>query len=142
MVIKIINSLFIFVISFNLMGQNICSDSLQIFGTPEEIPKPELAIIQDIIISRFNDSLCKEIDSLDDTIWVTFCVDTSGRTRNVKIIKSLNSAINDEIINIVKEIIFEEPAKNRGVPVPYRCVIPIKTEQLKIEKKKPAKDCR
>ncbi|MCK9453430.1 MAG: energy transducer TonB [Bacteroidales bacterium] len=140
MVKLIINITFIFLVSINAIGQVTCNDSLQIFGTPEELPKPEITEIQRVIISKINYPVSAAIDSVEGTVWVTFCIDTCGGTSNHKVIKGVRFDLDEEALRVSKLIIFDEPAKNRGVPVLYRCTIPVKFELSTKKKQKTIQD--
>ncbi len=140
MVKLLINITFFFLASINVIGQVTCNDSLQIFGTPEELPKPKITEIQRVIVSKINYPLSAEIDKTEGAVWVTFCIDTCGRTSNHKVIKGVRFDLDEEALRVSKLIIFDEPAKNRGVPILYRSTIPIRFELSAKKKQQTIKD--
>ena len=56
--------------------------------------------------------------------YVEFDVDKKGKIKNVKIIKSIHSAIDAEVIRVVKEMPKWSPGTKQGKPVDMKYTIP------------------
>lgn len=65
-------------------------------------------------------------DTVEGTVIVSFVVDSSGKTTNVKSVKEVNVACGHEAVRVVKMFPEWAPAYNNGKPVAVRMRLPIK----------------
>lgn len=66
------------------------------------------------------------IDSIEGNVYISCIVDTTGKTMNHKILKSVRADIDQEAIRVAKQIIFSKPAYQRGKPIKIRYNLVIK----------------
>ena len=62
---------------------------------------------------------------VEGKVFVQFVVDTKGNLTEVEVIKGIGAGCDEEAIRVVKKSPTWNPAKQRGVPVNQRIVIPI-----------------
>ncbi len=63
-------------------------------------------------------------DSVTGKVWVSFMVDTLGRTQDIKIKKSLSSLADAEVIRVIQLMRFI-PAHDNGKPINSRLSLPV-----------------
>ncbi len=56
-------------------------------------------------------------DSIEGEVYISFIVDTTGKTINHKIVKGVRNDLNQEALRVAKLIHFFKPAYQRGKPV-------------------------
>lgn len=69
-------------------------------------------------------------DSTEGKVWVSFVVDTTGRTQNIQIKKSVSPLGDAEVIRVVRLMQFI-PAKRNGKPVHSKMNLPVTFRKAK-----------
>ena len=109
----------------------------QVFSTPEHLPIFDGDLMEYIQfqISYPHDAIEQQ---LEDTVFVSFIVDTLGHTFNHTIEKGRYIILNKEAIRVARTIMFVNPAQNRGRAIEFNYIIPI---DFKLSKQK-GKRCK
>lgn len=108
-------------ITFKVIGQ---SDE-ELVMVVEEAPlfKGDLELfIKDNI--RYPLSAIK--DSVEGTVYVEFYIDTTGLTFNHRVLRGVRDDLDNEALNVVRLLLFDSPAKQRGKPVVVRYLVPVR----------------
>jgi len=66
-----------------------------------------------------------KIDSIDCKVFVTFWVDTIGKTVEHKVAKGIREDVNNEALRVARLIKFEKPAMQRGKPIRVSYTVPV-----------------
>ena len=128
--------IFIFIVFQTILvaqaqDKNICDDTTDIFGDPEELPifRENVKSSTERMFKFIEENLQYTQSALDDRIEgrviVQFSIDTAGYTQNHKILKGIREDLDREVLRIAKLIKFDQPAKNRGKPIEFCYSIPI-----------------
>lgn len=122
MVKKITFTLIAFVFVYKLTAQEcktIHNDSIEIIFAVDSWP--ELNNDGTKGLSKFIKENMQKVNVPEGNskVVVQFCVDTLGYTSNYKIIKSVNSELDNEAIRISKLLKFMHPATQLGKPVNF-----------------------
>lgn len=72
-------------------------------------------------------------DSKQGVVYVSFCIDTAGETKNHEVIRGIREDLNFEALRVSKLIRFEKPALQRGKPVEVKFTVPIKFNLHKLK---------
>jgi protein TonB len=76
--------------------------------------------------THFKKSKIISRNETEGTVYVRFIVDANGAVTDCKIIKSVNSHVNAEIIRIVKSMPNWKPGEQHGIPIPVSTVLPLR----------------
>lgn len=90
-------------------------------------PGGEAKMIRYIIEHMNMDGLCLDkSDIIKTKVVVAFTVDTSGSLTQIKIRKSINPEIDEELIRVLKSMPPWNPALSGNQKIPFEMVIPIR----------------
>jgi hypothetical protein len=118
----------------NLTGQinpeDTCNndfDKYIVFNGPEKLPTFPGGIEALMIYIKENLNYPKlAIDSAyEDKVFITFCVQKTGKLTDLKVVKGKYEILNREALRIVSEMPNWEPAENRGEKLSYVYMLPI-----------------
>ena len=123
--------LILFIISNNIIsGQTDSTYTDEEIITTLETPpiykrNDDLALMK-MIYSELNFSEFIKNDTIAGQIFISFIIDTLGKTSSHKIIKGIREDIDDEVLRVSRMIKFEKPAMQSGKPVIIQYYLPIK----------------
>jgi TonB family protein len=82
--------------------------------------------LKKFIADNLNYSLINKTDSIKETVYISFWIDTIGNTYDHKVIRGLTEDLDNEALRVAKMIKFEKPAMQKGKPIKIKYVIPVK----------------
>ncbi len=135
---KPVNVKYVVPIKFDLLkakdGSKCNKKSVQRFDSPlpDKLPVFD-GNLNEFIKDRFIRYHSKRLDSVNDTIYISFEVDTIGATHNHKILKGISNDLDSAALKASKELEFNEPAKVRDRPVEYKFLISIGFNKKEID---------
>lgn len=72
----------------------------------------------------------RHYSGVNGTFWIQFEITKEGKMNNIQLVKGESSRSNQQILEVFKSLDYPfSPAKQRGRPVPYQKVLPIKFEE-------------
>ena len=74
-------------------------------------------------------------DSIEGIVIVELWIDTTGNTFGHNIIKSIREDIDEEALRVASLIKFATPAKQRGVPIVVRYLVPVRFSLATVQKR-------
>ncbi len=105
-------------------------DTEQIYLNVDEMP--EYPGGMDAFRKYITDNLKLKDDTVEQEImgrvYVQFVVDTDGSLTDIKVIRGINSAIDNEIIRVIRLSPRWKPGKQKGKPVKVQMVIPVEVK--------------
>ncbi len=107
-----------------------CSDSVKVFGNPEELPifnkeSPGIDKLFEFIAENIKYPESALNDQMEGRVIIEFWINTIGITSNHRVDRSVRKDLDDEALRIAKLIRFDIPAMNNGKAVGICFRLPI-----------------
>jgi len=105
----------------------------EIYGSAEknpQFPGGDKAM-QEFIRENLHYPEIARVQNITGAIHIYFVIKSDGTVREVKIVKGLQSDLDNEVLRVIRSMPAWNPGMRGGVPVNVRCIIPITVSPLK-----------
>lgn len=123
-------SAFLCTLSFGAFAQSEVSTDEEVFVVVEEqaeFPRGMDSMYAYIVKNLKYPELAKE-KGIEGRVFVQFVIEKDGSISNVKILRGIGGGCEEAAVEMIKNMPKWKPGKQRGKPVRYQYVLPIKFE--------------